>query len=89
VDISIVTKDFSGKAIADEEIRRVCLHEVGHALGLHRHSSNNFDIMFFSETKAGSPALTQRDRNTMARLYADYPVLNQMSYMPGQFAGRN
>jgi predicted Zn-dependent protease len=57
--------------ISDNRMRFAALHEVGHALGLIEHSPNPRDIMFF----AGWPAdikrgLTERDRQTILRLYA-------------------
>lgn len=30
------------------KVLSVCLHEVGHALGLHGHSSNSKDVMFLA-----------------------------------------
>lgn len=61
------------KPISTDEMRMTCLHELGHALGLAGHSTNNRDIMFFSEAPSVWPALTKRDKATMFRIYQDYP----------------
>lgn len=58
-----------GAPLNDMAMKRVCLHEVGHALGLSGHSSVNSDIMFYSETIGGAPVLSQRDIATIHRLY--------------------
>lgn len=64
----------NGMPLSDGDMRRVCLHEVGHALGLSGHSSSNADIMFFSESTGLAPVLSQRDVATIRRLYANYPA---------------
>lgn len=46
------------------------LHELMHALGVVVHSPNPSDVMYFEETPFGAPTLTQRDLNTLRRLYA-------------------
>ena len=46
-----------------------CLHEVGHALGMHGHSPNNQDVMFPSVTMIGRTCLTERDKNTIKLMY--------------------
>ncbi len=53
------------------EIKGVCLHEIGHALGLNGHSPNSNDIMYCSETGSESrrPQLTVRDLATLKKLY--------------------
>jgi predicted Zn-dependent protease len=53
------------------EIKGVCLHEIGHALGLNGHSPNSDDIMYCSETNNESkiPQLTARDLATLKKLY--------------------
>lgn len=64
-----------GPAMSQDQFTKVCLHEVGHAIGINGHSNNNKDIMFFSESPSIWPSLTNRDRATAMRLYASYPVL--------------
>lgn len=63
----------SGNPLSDDDMKKVCLHEVGHALGINGHSNNNSDVMFFSEAPTVWPALTKRDKTTICRLYANYP----------------
>lgn len=64
---------FSKEAEPEDRIKETCLHEIGHALGLNGHSSNTADIMYFGNTARQLPALTKRDKATMARLYQAYP----------------
>ncbi|HEY9773296.1 MAG TPA: tetratricopeptide repeat protein [Planktothrix sp.] len=67
----------SNKYITDAEASDVCLHEVGHALGLVGHSPNFHDIMFFVTNPGGGSvlrSLTGRDIATINRLYDGYPV---------------
>ena len=60
--------------ISDNRMRSVALHEVGHALGLIEHSPNPADIMFFTGWPADiERGLTERDRQTILRLYASNP----------------
>jgi predicted Zn-dependent protease len=44
----------------------VAIHELGHALGILRHSSNPLDIMFSNPTV---PLPSERDRNTVQVMY--------------------
>jgi predicted Zn-dependent protease len=70
--ITILTNR-NGQSLNDDDMKKVCLHEVGHALGINGHSNNNTDIMFFSESPTVWPSLTKRDKATICRLYANYP----------------
>lgn len=56
-----------------DRIKETCLHEIGHALGLNGHSTSTADIMYFGNSTRQLPALTKRDKATMARLYSSYP----------------
>lgn len=77
VDVIILVKKLEGDGnLSDDEMKKACLHEIGHALGLAGHSTNNKDIMFFSDSPTVWPALTKRDKATMHRLYGDYPEMN-------------
>jgi hypothetical protein len=58
----------AGAAYTDEEMHKICLHEIGHALGLH-HSSTQGDIMYFQSNPAQISALGPRDAATIQRLY--------------------
>jgi predicted Zn-dependent protease len=66
----------TGQSLNDEDVKKTLLHEIGHALGLSGHSNNNKDVMFYSESPTVWAALTKRDKNTIARLYGDYPVFS-------------
>jgi tetratricopeptide (TPR) repeat protein len=62
-----------GGLVNDNIIHWVCLHEVGHALGL-SHSPSDGDVMFAKFTDSVSskvPVLSERDRRTIAMLYSD------------------
>lgn len=72
VVILLITRE-TKKPLTTDEMRMTCLHELGHALGLAGHSTNNRDVMFFSEAPSVWPALTKRDKATMFRIYQDYP----------------
>ena len=56
-----------------DRIKETCLHEIGHALGLNGHSTSTADIMYFGNSARQLPALTKRDKATMARLYSGFP----------------
>jgi tetratricopeptide (TPR) repeat protein len=58
-----------GMPLSDDDMKKVCLHEVGHALGINGHSNNNNDVMFFSESPTILPILSNRDVATIRRLY--------------------
>lgn len=82
----LVNHPSNGKPCSDEEIKETCLHEIGHTLGLNGHSSGPSDIMHWVQSFRQLPALTKRDRNTIAALYSDYPTLVQASnsYSPAE-----
>jgi hypothetical protein len=46
-----------------------CLHEVGHALGMHGHSPSSLDVMFPAVTPGLKAKLSDRDRRTMKLVY--------------------
>jgi tetratricopeptide (TPR) repeat protein len=69
----ILTIAQDSSPLSDEAMKKVCLHEVGHALGLNGHSTDNHDVMFFTEAPSVWPALSKRDKATISRLYANYP----------------
>jgi tetratricopeptide (TPR) repeat protein len=74
--IKILTKPMLDEGIlSDDDMKKACLHEVGHVLGLQGHSMNNHDVMFFTiDTSTVWPVLTKRDKATIAKLYELYPV---------------
>lgn len=67
--VLIKTLSAEGDSVSDEEIRSVCLHEVGHTLGLNGHSGNPKDAMFYSTSPHPVVELSARDKSTIARLY--------------------
>ena len=70
----LTTPGEPGQPMSQDQFTKVCLHEVGHAIGINGHSNNNQDIMFFSESPSIWPALTNRDKATAMKLYETYPV---------------
>lgn len=55
----------------DTYVRHVCLHEVGHALGMSGHSSQAGDIMFSAVNyEAATGIMSDRDKKTIGMLYA-------------------
>lgn len=59
--------------LSEDDMKKACLHELGHAMGLQGHSTNNHDIMFFSMSNTVWPVISKRDRATIYRLYEQYP----------------
>jgi predicted Zn-dependent protease len=57
--------------VTRSSIRLICLHEIGHALGLTGHTVNPSDIMFYSTSyKDEWRHLSVRDAKTITRLYS-------------------
>lgn len=54
--------------IADGTLQKVLAHELGHALGINGHSSDQDDLMY--AVAFGPTNLTLRDANTLARIYS-------------------
>lgn len=73
----LVVGNANQKFLADNELKKVLLHELGHALGLGGHSSNNHDVMFYGRAPTIAPALSKRDKNTINKLYSDYPTTKE------------
>jgi tetratricopeptide (TPR) repeat protein len=72
VDIALCTVGLDGKTpVTEVQAKSLCLHEIGHALGLKGHSSNNNDVMFFAQNYyRPTTGLSDRDKATIIRLYA-------------------
>ncbi len=59
--------------LTDMAIKAVCLHELGHALGISGHSPFNGDMMYATLSPYDIPQhLTERDAATIKRLYQGY-----------------
>jgi tetratricopeptide (TPR) repeat protein len=71
--IVVLTLDPSpGQAMNDGLMRWICLHEIGHSLGLMGHSPQHNDVMYSSmPLSTGNRGLSDRDKNTVKRLYSD------------------
>jgi hypothetical protein len=69
VEQVLVTGRRDGRVASAQEIHRVVLHEMGHALGINGHSGDSRDIMYPS-IQPGEPSLSDRDRNTLRELYS-------------------
>ena len=68
VDVALSLRE-SGSTVllSQEKMRTVCLHELGHAIGLWGHSPDSADVLFFAAT-AQRP--TDQDKATLHRVYA-------------------
>ncbi|HEY9715114.1 MAG TPA: matrixin family metalloprotease, partial [Chroococcales cyanobacterium] len=63
----LTVSPFKGELMTDYLMHNICLHEIGHALGIGGHSNVQDDIMYpacFLQT-----GISQADRNTLALLY--------------------
>lgn len=85
--MAILTQ-WRGKQFSDSEIYMTELHEVGHAMGMQGHSNVPSDLMYSTVNRQQSPVLTQRDANTIAKLYRDYGTQpSNVAYSPRRNAG--
>lgn len=84
--IVVLTVDpFTAEPVEDGVCATICMHEVGHALGLDGHSTSIRDIMYYRSCNKRSFVPTARDKATMAHLYADYtPKVFVPKLAPGQ-----
>jgi hypothetical protein len=80
----LVTKHETGAPLSADDMKKTCLHEVGHALGMVEHSPSNKDVMFYSNSAAVWPALTKRDKATILRIYQDFPEPTPIAAPPNQ-----
>lgn len=73
VKVVILTKDPTPDSpLSQNQVRAVCLHEIGHSLGLVGHSPRPEDIMYCTMPSADTKvALSPRDVGTLKHLYAN------------------
>jgi hypothetical protein len=67
------------REFSDNEVEKTCLHEAGHAFGLQGHSPYPDDIMYYAIQQRQHAELTDRDVNTMNKLYAAFPTLDAVA----------
>ncbi len=73
--ISILTQ-IRGVSFTPAELKKIVLHEFGHAIGIKEHSPVPTDIMFAVTSPVQQPALSVRDINSVNQIYRGYPVAN-------------
>jgi predicted Zn-dependent protease len=68
----VLVRRYKDDSLSDLNTRLICLHELGHALGILRHSLYEDDIMapHISHTRTNGD-LTERDKHYMRLLYCD------------------
>ncbi len=83
--ITVLTCDPSPDSpLSQNQVRAVCLHEIGHALGLVGHSPRPQDIMYCSIPPADAKvALSPRDVSTLQRLYSSEATIGLKTWLPG------
>ena len=71
VDITLLTLDSSPTVkLTDSIVFWISLHEFGHGLGIVGHSHNPTDVMYFSAPQKVSTKLSDRDIQTIRKLYS-------------------
>lgn len=77
--IVVLTLDPSpAQPMSERLMRWICLHEIGHALGLMGHSTQHNDVMYSSMPLATSDkGLSDRDKATIKHLYSDAVVVHK------------
>lgn len=69
--VVLTTKRMPGMLLNDQVIKFICIHELGHALGIAGHSQSPSDIMFSSlPLNFEQLKLSARDGKTLRKLYS-------------------
>ena len=69
VIVKIAQQTPSGRVYTETELLSIILHELGHAFGIHGHSKNKNDIMFYSTETYQNTNISNRDINTLSEIY--------------------
>jgi predicted Zn-dependent protease len=72
-DLVLATHTPNGQILDIETLYSTIVHEFGHVLGVHGHSPNEEDIMYW-QASSKQKQLTSRDLATMKRLYQTKPT---------------
>ncbi len=67
--IKISLKSNDRRNFTDKELLSITLHEIGHALGISDHSDNMGDIMYYSTDSYKIYTPSNRDVNTVKKIY--------------------
>ena len=66
-NIFIAEKTSTGRALGNDSVYTVMLHEIGHAMGINRHSNDPLSIMYPYEDDAQE--ILKSDLKTLAEIY--------------------
>lgn len=77
VKIRFIDSALNPLKLPNAKLKAICLHEIGHALGVTGHSSNPKDVMSTASCDDAHPitALTAADQSMLWRIYANRPIL--------------
>lgn len=71
--ITVFLRDcHSGRILSKEELRAICLHEIGHAIGLWRHSFNKNSIMYSKLIDGIKQEILKEDVERLKKIYKFY-----------------
>lgn len=78
VKIRFINTALNPFKLSDGRLQAICLHEVGHALGVTGHSSDPHDVMSTSSCDDFHPIthLTAKDRSMLQQVYSGAPVVD-------------
>jgi tetratricopeptide (TPR) repeat protein len=78
--IIMLTRNSAG-VFSEDLVRLTCLHEVGHALGLTGHSTDDLDVMYGELADDGRTKLSDRDVATIRKIYSDPKPIDLTDYV--------